>query len=90
MSAGTKRPEDQMSVEQNVQRDKMSGDIHIKPRRRDKRSKTQHPFSLYSVNSTYIFFFTQGIIHSLSPVYRYNVIVRMLTVLINIKDYVCF
>jgi hypothetical protein len=32
------------------------------------------------------FFLTQGIVYSLSTVHLFNVIVRMLTVLINIKD----
>jgi hypothetical protein len=79
-SVRTKRPDNQMSVEtkrpkgQNFRRQ-----THKKVRR-------EHPFSLFSKNSAYIFFLTQDIIYSLITVHLYNVIVRMLTVLINIKE----
>ncbi len=51
----------------------------------DKNPETKHPIGLFSINSTYIFFFTQGVVYFLSTVHLNNVIVRMLTVLINIK-----
>ncbi len=85
-SGGTKRLEGQMSLRtkrpegQNIQRHaykKTSGGTDV---------WRHNILSLFSINSTYIFFLTQGIIYSLSTMHLYNVIVRMLTVLIDTKD----
>jgi hypothetical protein len=81
-----KRPEDQTSGRtkrpegQNVWRHT------YKKRPKGQTAETQHSLCLFSISNTYIFFFTQAIVYSLSTVYLTDVIVGILTVLLNIKD----
>jgi hypothetical protein len=65
-------------VGQNVRRDKMSGGT--------KHPERKHHFGLFSINSTYIGFLLNSMYIDYSPstVHLYNVIERILTVLINI------